>query len=460
MKSGKARNLPVFECLIPVEWEDLMKINVLVSRKHTTGNVTVGCFLVDLFCTGVKDAFYLVNIPEYEYQDLKQKYAAPDVEIMNVSYELAHNIIYAGLEFAQEYGIAPYPDFTMARYILEEDDKVPLIDIPVGENDMPLLILTESDPKNSYYLKQLRAFAGVDGYTAVDEQGDYVEGKSGEVSWAAEEWSAFISACAEEDFESALSSTDDYGSLFDRLIEVYDKCIFKVEMAGKQLGAVDRTTVKSFSLTYNPINTDNYTDEEVEEQSRIYSMLTSEHLTTKELKRLAIEIEDKLKIWPNNKVLWNYLNNVYAQLQDEKKMKEVIEHMAGSFPDYIFGRVHKANLLLDEGHHEQVPKVFDNLYSLADLYPNRNEFHVSEFVVFNTVMCRYFMTKDDLLQAWLYYKMIDDIEVPDHMPLAEGIFSDLYLKVSVEAFTHIETIKDDQAAINEMIALLVDEEQG
>ena len=66
----RARNLPIHECLITEEWEKAGMASVLIARKHSNGNITLGFYLVDIYCLGVKDTFYQFNIPETEYEQL------------------------------------------------------------------------------------------------------------------------------------------------------------------------------------------------------------------------------------------------------------------------------------------------------------------------------------------------------------------------------------------------------
>jgi hypothetical protein len=58
----KARNLPVFECLVNADWKVSKMASVSIARKHTNDNITAGLYLVDLNCLGVKDAHYLFNL--------------------------------------------------------------------------------------------------------------------------------------------------------------------------------------------------------------------------------------------------------------------------------------------------------------------------------------------------------------------------------------------------------------
>jgi hypothetical protein len=135
----KARNLPVFECMINEDWEFSKMASVSVARKHTNGNITLGLYLVDLNCLGVKDAHYLFNVSEPEYR--RTITSNGNLDLTSISYELAHNIVYAGLEFAKELGFNPHKDFSVARYILEEDtDEVELIEIECGHDGKPMFV--------------------------------------------------------------------------------------------------------------------------------------------------------------------------------------------------------------------------------------------------------------------------------------------------------------------------------
>ena len=66
---------PIHECLIPDSLFDMGIGNVIVSRKMPNGFIGAAFFLVDVFCLGVKDAFYDVMSP-VEYDSEVGKLAA------------------------------------------------------------------------------------------------------------------------------------------------------------------------------------------------------------------------------------------------------------------------------------------------------------------------------------------------------------------------------------------------
>lgn len=162
IKEGNARKLPIVKCFITNEWETSRNASVIVIREHVTGNLTIGFYLVDLLCVGVKNTFYLFNEPPLKFQE---KLGAIQANSTECSYDMAHNMVWASVDFAAEFGIEPVKEFEVTKYILEEDDEnIPLIDIETGENGKPLLFLVPNDPRKQYYINCLDKALGVGNY--------------------------------------------------------------------------------------------------------------------------------------------------------------------------------------------------------------------------------------------------------------------------------------------------------
>ncbi len=139
-----ARNLPVGRCYVSDDWEETQTANVVVTRKHVNGNITFGFYLVDLMLLGVRDCFYTFNESPAK---LEKRINSGYVEFVECDYVLAHNIIYEGIAFAEHCGFAPVKRFTKTGiYILEEDSgNIPEMDIPLGEDDTPVVFVTPED---------------------------------------------------------------------------------------------------------------------------------------------------------------------------------------------------------------------------------------------------------------------------------------------------------------------------
>lgn len=163
----KARTLPIYECLVNAGWRKEGIAHVIIARNHVNGNITACFYLVDVFCLGVKESQYVFNIPKGEYKELIRH--TEDMDAISISYALAHNIIYAALEYAEKFGFKPHKDFTsITRFMLDEDtDDVELIEIECGREGKPFLIYDKEvdEQKTNSIIKQLGKTAGVGNFS-------------------------------------------------------------------------------------------------------------------------------------------------------------------------------------------------------------------------------------------------------------------------------------------------------
>lgn len=135
----RARNLPIEECWINSHWKEAKMANVVVVRKHTNGNLTFGMYLVDLLMRGVKNVAFYFNISPAQYQEFIESYRIEIAE--KIDYSLAHNIIFKSIEFAKEHGFYPHPDFSITKYILEDENiEIDDIEIEFGLNGKPVFM--------------------------------------------------------------------------------------------------------------------------------------------------------------------------------------------------------------------------------------------------------------------------------------------------------------------------------
>jgi len=185
-----ARKLPIYKCLVNKDWESANMANIIIMRKHINGNVTVGVYLVDLTCLGIKDTFFFFNESVSKVED---KLDAKGGFFKEIDYNLAHNIVFAGHDYALDYTINPHPDFSFTKFILEEDnDEIPLIDIKVGgPNGKPHLILQPGQASkykhiydrlmknlgkdNFYYTIEVSGFNDIDDEDDEDDEMDSID---------------------------------------------------------------------------------------------------------------------------------------------------------------------------------------------------------------------------------------------------------------------------------------------
>lgn len=146
----KGRSLPIVACWVQEDWEKAGLSYVLVVRQHKTGNYTVGAFLVDTYCLGVKDSFFRFHIDEQEYKMLLEK-IGNIFPLKEISYVEAHNLIYGAIAFAEEAGISPNKSFAVTQYLLEENtEDIPLLDMPFGQDGKYYLCANSMLELNTY----------------------------------------------------------------------------------------------------------------------------------------------------------------------------------------------------------------------------------------------------------------------------------------------------------------------
>jgi hypothetical protein len=169
----RARSLPIYKCLVSTDWQLHGIANVVVMRKHVNGNITAGIYLVDLYCLGIKDTFYFFNKPE---EEIFESINPDSLFLDETDYNFAHNIIYAGHDFALEFDIQPHKNFSITKYILEEDNEaIPVIDIPVGDEDGKPHLMVDSSYNYGPVLVKLKKHAGEGNYTFTVNDDEYGE---------------------------------------------------------------------------------------------------------------------------------------------------------------------------------------------------------------------------------------------------------------------------------------------
>jgi len=164
----RARNLPLYKCLVNEGWDEDGLAQITISRRHSNGNITFCSYLVDLKCLGVKDTLYDFNIPEVHFEQVVERMAQA-YELIEIEYPLAHNIIHAGWEFGEEIGFKAHKDFlSITQYMLEEDsDAIPIINIKCGDFDgKPLFVQgpLEDDAAANRIIAQLEKNVGHGNY--------------------------------------------------------------------------------------------------------------------------------------------------------------------------------------------------------------------------------------------------------------------------------------------------------
>ncbi len=388
----KCRELPIKECLINTDWQEGDMANIVVAREQPSGKLIVGMYLVDLLCLGVKNTFYYYSMDTFEYDNLVRDIKM-NLDTEPCDYVLAHNIIYGALEFAEELGIKPHKDFGVTRYILAEDDEsVAYMDLEFGQDGKPMLIVREG-MNAAPYIASLRKSVGEGNYEVMfdDEILDM-----------------------DEDFDA----DDDFGEdrPFRALIADYAEKL-QEENLNQPHGEPRHLQMHQYQITFDvvPSQYDQYYQDRLDE---VKEAAKEAYTMTIEKPKEAIALNKKyIDKYPQFPPFYSHLANSYRLSGDLESSDKISKEMREKFPDYLFGRIAYAHVLLDEARYDEAIKVFDNNYSLDHIYPERQVFHFSEVLSFNLFLCRYFLETDRLDAAISYYQIMLGIEENNNLTL-------------------------------------------
>ncbi len=393
----KARNLLIHECLINSDWEKVGTANIFVSRKHVNGNITAGVFFVDLRCLGVVETNFGFNNYALAYEELKKDLEKNSI-MENIPYVLAHNIIYAAIEFADNLGFKPVKSFTnTTQYLLEEDtEDIELMDIKCGgDNGEPVYIISENDSKvkQNQIIAQLEKAVGKGNFTIVNVDDENFDEEY-------DDDNEFVGLPLEGQKQLFLEMTknglDDYEEEEQlKLIDLTDSIY--LELCDEK--EVDRLLAKwepEITKTINKDNDFNYeflgidpsvqlTNDDRLEFNRMYNLISEK---PKEAKK---KLEKLQKKWGNIPFLcFNELNCL--QLEKKSDYESKLNEYCKLYPNYPFLKIKKF-----------VFNVFNSTENLGEHIPDFITMFGNRVSISSTEM--YFFQAEKLLCILKHRKM-------------------------------------------------------
>jgi hypothetical protein len=152
--------------------------HVAVARFKLSGDAEVGVFLVDVYCLGVKDA-YFARVSELEYNS---KILAGIAETGGGKESLgpacARKLIEGAVQYAQGLGLAPHPDYKKACRVLggirpEDCERT----FTYGKDGKPLFVQSPNDSPEfvERVMETLTRRLGKDGFHYILEAGSLGE---------------------------------------------------------------------------------------------------------------------------------------------------------------------------------------------------------------------------------------------------------------------------------------------
>ncbi|HAH22829.1 MAG TPA: hypothetical protein DCL77_03560, partial [Prolixibacteraceae bacterium] len=382
----KARTLPIYECLVSSEWEEVKMCTVVIAREHVNGSITFCTYVVDLGCLGVKDSMFQFNVSVIQYRDILEKLGT-EMEMVNIDYALAHNIVLAGVEYAAEFGFKPCKEYeSITKFMLEEDtDEIELIEIECGKEGKPFYVQGpfEDMSRANWIIAQLERTAGPGNYNYIlkvgDEFMDDYEDDELDDEYEFDDWtyeekeelfltlSENIDDLEEDEVKRLFNLTD---SMVEDLVDVNEVDQFYDQYMDELDVEIDEDKVPVQLLGLRP--GDQPVSKELINKFMDIYQLSGENpkLAAKELKLFHKE---------SNAIPGSYLLELLIlQTEHPNKYAKRLKEYAQAFPDYaliqLLWATSQVTLLKDQ------QKRSDDSFKMESFFPDRESIHPIEML--------------------------------------------------------------------------------
>ncbi|TMD59991.1 MAG: hypothetical protein E6I91_19255 [Chloroflexi bacterium] len=162
----RARDFPVFECLISDNWnqDDMGLVQILLARRQPDGDICFGTYLVDKYCLGLKNTFGNAGLSLTRYQSEIRNRIFRETKPEECPIELAHQMIYASIDYAAQFGFQPEKDFAYTQYMLAPRGELEeSYQLTFGKDGKPFFIAGPHD-NATRIMRQLEKTAGPGNY--------------------------------------------------------------------------------------------------------------------------------------------------------------------------------------------------------------------------------------------------------------------------------------------------------
>jgi hypothetical protein len=162
----RARAFPILECWISAGWQedDPGLVEVIVVREQPDGDICFGMYLLDKYCLGLKKTFAKTGYSHRRFEDQLHNEFFPETPPAACSPELAHQMIYASIDYAARFGFTSYADFALTQYLLAPRGELEEpYNLTFGRDGKPFFIAGPYDDAKAI-ISQLEKTAGPGNY--------------------------------------------------------------------------------------------------------------------------------------------------------------------------------------------------------------------------------------------------------------------------------------------------------
>jgi len=351
-----------------------------------------------------------------------------------VDYALVHNVIHAGIQYAEEFEFKAHKDFSsITQFFLEEDtDDIELMEIECGDDDGQPIYLYSSLKNNprekDRIIAQLERTAGPDNYTIIDLDNTTDE---------------------DDDFDDDVEDMDDiyYQNTFEQNREIFIEMYEELKDSDNPFLLTRLTQVTDalfFEITEVKLVEQYYSDL----FDRLTFNLESEGISNE---FLGVKPEVKISTQLSEMFLTVYID-IHSHLNKARKGLELIKMKAGEIPGVAFLEL----LLLQKENSDKYDKILqkyiskypdyplinllglinmystgnvdekiaDKIFNLETLFPGRNSLNFLEILYYLLFISSEVDYERDADQMEAYYDLLDDIDISeDTSKIVKDLFS-------------------------------------
>lgn len=114
-----ARQMPVEGAWVQQGWQEQGIARVLIARTQPNDSIMFGEYIVDYFCTGIKDASYASNVNRETFFNEVIPRLYSGTPPLDIEASLAQEVIWGAVEYAEGLGFDPHRNFREASRILD-----------------------------------------------------------------------------------------------------------------------------------------------------------------------------------------------------------------------------------------------------------------------------------------------------------------------------------------------------
>jgi hypothetical protein len=120
IRLARADKWPVYRALVGKDlWKDGIGY-LVIARQEAEGQLIIANYLVDVYCLGVKNAFWDARTPS-QFQDMLARMEETQTMVPIAPAALV-KILQGAVEYANTYGFRPHPDYRHAEMVLKGID--------------------------------------------------------------------------------------------------------------------------------------------------------------------------------------------------------------------------------------------------------------------------------------------------------------------------------------------------